>query len=97
MLKLAKKLAKTGKYVAVACSGLVVDGGIYRHDFVAHAVLQGIDWDRPGPLVICAEANDAGTRSARASRAAGARVARLRRADVSRNCRNGDPFLLDGV
>lgn len=39
---MAKKLAKTGKYVAVACSGLVVDGGVYRHDFVAHAVLQGI-------------------------------------------------------
>jgi len=39
---LAKKLAKTGKYAAVCASGLVVDGGIYRHEFVAHAVLQGI-------------------------------------------------------
>ena len=39
---LAKKLAKTGRYAAVCASGLVVDGGIYRHDFVAQAVLQGI-------------------------------------------------------
>ena len=38
----AKKLAKTGRYAAVCASGLVVDGGIYRHDFVAQAVLQGI-------------------------------------------------------
>ena len=34
--------ATTGKYAAVCASGLVVDGGIYRHEFVAHAVLQGI-------------------------------------------------------
>jgi 6,7-dimethyl-8-ribityllumazine synthase len=39
---MAKKLAKSGRYAAVCASGLVVDGGIYRHDFVAHAVLQGI-------------------------------------------------------
>lgn len=39
---LAKKLAKTGRYAAVCVSGLVVDGGIYRHEFVAQAVLQGI-------------------------------------------------------
>jgi 6,7-dimethyl-8-ribityllumazine synthase len=39
---MAKKLAGTGRYVAVACSGLVVDGGIYRHEFVAQAVLNGI-------------------------------------------------------
>ena len=39
---MAKKLAKTGKYAAVCASGLVVDGGIYRHEFVANAVLQGI-------------------------------------------------------
>jgi 6,7-dimethyl-8-ribityllumazine synthase len=38
---MAKKLAKSGRYAAVCASGLVVDGGIYRHDFVAHAVLQG--------------------------------------------------------
>jgi 6,7-dimethyl-8-ribityllumazine synthase len=39
---MAKKLAKTGRYAAVCGSGLVVDGGIYRHEFVAQAVLQGI-------------------------------------------------------
>jgi 6,7-dimethyl-8-ribityllumazine synthase len=39
---LAKKLAKTGRYAAVCASGFVVDGGIYRHDFVAQAVLHGI-------------------------------------------------------
>ena len=39
---MAKKLASTGRYLAVCCSGLVVDGGIYRHEFVAQAVLQGI-------------------------------------------------------
>src|SRR2546428_11407284 len=39
---MAKKLAKTGKYAAVCASGLVVDGGIYRHEFVAQAVLHGI-------------------------------------------------------
>ncbi len=38
----AKLLAKTGRYDAVACSALVVDGGIYRHDFVANAVCQGL-------------------------------------------------------
>ena len=39
---MARKLALTGRYAAVCASGLVVDGGIYRHDFVAQAVLQGI-------------------------------------------------------
>lgn len=38
----AKLLAKSGKYVAIACSGLVVDGGIYRHEFVAQAVCTGL-------------------------------------------------------
>lgn len=38
----ASDLAKTGKYVAIACAALVVDGGIYRHDFVAQAVLNGL-------------------------------------------------------
>ncbi|MBX3597719.1 MAG: 6,7-dimethyl-8-ribityllumazine synthase [Rhizobiaceae bacterium] len=38
----AKKLAATGKYGAVAAAALVVDGGIYRHDFVAQAVVNGL-------------------------------------------------------
>lgn len=39
---LAKKLAATGKYDGVVCAALVVDGGIYRHDFVAQAVVSGL-------------------------------------------------------
>lgn len=39
---LAKKLAASGKYDAVACAALVVDGGIYRHEFVAQAVVNGL-------------------------------------------------------
>lgn len=39
---MAKELAETGKYAAVACAALVVDGGIYRHDFVAQAVVDGL-------------------------------------------------------
>ncbi|UWQ53862.1 6,7-dimethyl-8-ribityllumazine synthase [Leisingera caerulea] len=39
---LAQELAKTGKYAAVACAAFVLDGGIYRHDFVAQAVVDGL-------------------------------------------------------
>lgn len=39
---LAKKLAQTGKYDAVVAAAFVVDGGIYRHDFVAGAVVTGL-------------------------------------------------------
>lgn len=39
---LAKKLAKTGTYDAVVAAALVVDGGIYRHDFVAQTVVSGL-------------------------------------------------------
>ncbi len=38
----AKRLAGTGRYSAVVAAGLVVDGGIYRHDFVAAAVINGL-------------------------------------------------------
>lgn len=38
----AKLLAKSGRYGAIVASGLVVDGGIYRHDFVAEAVISGL-------------------------------------------------------
>lgn len=38
----ARDLAKSGKYSAIAAAALVVDGGIYRHDFVAQAVLNGL-------------------------------------------------------
>ncbi|MCW1951971.1 MAG: 6,7-dimethyl-8-ribityllumazine synthase [Octadecabacter sp.] len=39
---IAKDLAQTGAYAAIACAALVVDGGIYRHDFVAQAVVDGL-------------------------------------------------------
>jgi 6,7-dimethyl-8-ribityllumazine synthase len=38
----AKRLAESGRYRAVVAAGLVVDGGIYRHDFVAEAVIDGL-------------------------------------------------------
>lgn len=37
----AKLLAKTGRYAAIVTTGLVVNGGIYRHEFVADAVIKG--------------------------------------------------------
>lgn len=37
-----KRLARTGRYSAVVAAGLVVDGGIYRHEFVAEAVVNGL-------------------------------------------------------
>lgn len=39
---LAKKLGQTGRYDAIVAAALVVDGGIYRHDFVAQAVVSGL-------------------------------------------------------
>lgn len=39
---LARDLARSGRYAAVAAAAFVVDGGIYRHDFVAQAVVDGL-------------------------------------------------------
>jgi 6,7-dimethyl-8-ribityllumazine synthase len=38
----ARDLANSGKYAAVVAAALVVDGGIYRHEFVASAVVNGL-------------------------------------------------------
>src|SRR5690348_7357949 len=38
----ARRLAETGSYGAIVAAGLVVDGGIYRHEFVAEAVIGGL-------------------------------------------------------
>ena len=38
----AKLLAKTGRYAGIVGAALVVDGGIYRHDFVAQTVVSGL-------------------------------------------------------
>ncbi len=37
-----KLLAKSGKYQLIVASGLIVDGNIYRHDFVASTVLDAM-------------------------------------------------------
>ena len=39
---LARRLAESGSFAAVVAAALVVDGGIYRHDFVAAAVVDGL-------------------------------------------------------
>lgn len=39
---LARDLAATGRFDAVIGAAFVVDGGIYRHDFVASTVLDGM-------------------------------------------------------
>ncbi|MEO0682154.1 MAG: 6,7-dimethyl-8-ribityllumazine synthase [Pseudomonadota bacterium] len=49
---LARRLALKGRHAAVVGAAFVVDGGIYRHDFVASAVIDGLmraqmDADRP--------------------------------------------------
>lgn len=38
----AKLLAKSGRYAAVVGAALVVDGGIYRHEFVAQSVVSAL-------------------------------------------------------
>lgn len=38
----AKLLAKSGQYAAIVACGFVVDGGIYRHEFVASAVIDAL-------------------------------------------------------
>ena len=39
---MAQQLARSGRHAAIACAAFVVDGGIYRHDFVAKAVVEGL-------------------------------------------------------
>lgn len=38
----AKLEAKSGKYDAIVLCALVSDGGVYRHEFVAQAVIDGV-------------------------------------------------------
>ncbi len=37
-----QRLAQTGEYAAIAACGLVVNGGIYQHEYVASAVIDGL-------------------------------------------------------
>ena len=39
---LCKKLVKTGGYNAIVAAGFIVDGNIYRHEFVASTVIDEI-------------------------------------------------------
>lgn len=38
----ARTIADSGRFDAVIAAGFVVDGGIYRHEFVAEAVISGL-------------------------------------------------------
>ncbi len=38
----AKRLAATGRFSAIVATAFVVDGGIYRHDFVAATVVEAL-------------------------------------------------------
>ncbi len=49
---MSQRLARTGRYGAIIGAAFVVDGGIYRHDFVAGSVVDalvrvGLDTDTP--------------------------------------------------
>ena len=39
---MAKRLAGTGRYAIIVAAALIVDGGIYRHEFVAAAVIDAM-------------------------------------------------------
>jgi 6,7-dimethyl-8-ribityllumazine synthase len=50
----AKLLAKTSRYTVIVAAGLIVDGGIYRHEFVAGTVLDAmmrIQLDTEVPII----------------------------------------------
>jgi 6,7-dimethyl-8-ribityllumazine synthase len=52
----AQTLARSGKYDAIIAFGLIVDGGIYRHEFVADAVISGmmrVQLDTGVPIFSC--------------------------------------------
>ncbi len=38
----AKRLAKSGRYDVIVAAGFIVDGGIYRHEFVSTAVIDAL-------------------------------------------------------
>ena len=53
---LAQRIARHGRHAAIVACGLVVDGGIYRHDFVAGAVIDGlmrVQLDSGVPVLSC--------------------------------------------
>ena len=53
---LALKLAQSGRYDGIIAIGLIVDGGIYRHEFVTSAVIDGfmrVQLDTQVPVFSC--------------------------------------------
>ncbi|MEP2777005.1 MAG: 6,7-dimethyl-8-ribityllumazine synthase [Luteolibacter sp.] len=53
---MALKLAKTGGYDGIIAFGLIVDGGVYRHEFVASSVIDGlmrVQLDTEVPVFSC--------------------------------------------
>ncbi|HEV2695198.1 MAG TPA: 6,7-dimethyl-8-ribityllumazine synthase [Verrucomicrobiae bacterium] len=52
----ALKLAQTRRYDGIIAFGLIVDGGIYRHEFVAQTVIDGlmrVQLDTGTPVFSC--------------------------------------------
>ena len=52
----AQRIARAGRHAAIVACGLVVDGGIYRHEFVASAVIDGlmrVQLDSGVPVLSC--------------------------------------------
>ncbi|MFI7481498.1 6,7-dimethyl-8-ribityllumazine synthase [Kocuria sp. M1R5S2] len=39
---LVRRLARSGRFAGIATAALVVDGGIYRHEFVANSVVDAL-------------------------------------------------------
>lgn len=39
---MAQKLALSGDYAIIVCCGFIINGGIYHHEYVNHAVLDGM-------------------------------------------------------
>jgi 6,7-dimethyl-8-ribityllumazine synthase len=53
---LAQRVARHGRHQAIVAIALVVDGGIYRHEFVASAVIDGlmrVQLDSGVPVLSC--------------------------------------------
>lgn len=53
---LAQRLAQQGRYAAIVACALVVDGGIYRHEYVASAVIDAlmrVQLDSGVPVLSC--------------------------------------------
>ena len=53
---LAQRIARHGRHAAIVACALVVDGGIYRHEFVAAAVIDGlmrVQLDSGVPVLSC--------------------------------------------